>query len=522
MACYVSDLKKFDFDQSEISDIWRFAKENYIDKGVGFEAMLKGVSTDLGLKPQWVADALTKPKAIRPITNEMYARMAERRKAVNEAKDFVRGIDTPPLKKALQTIWRTPFAVAVAGHGTVGMQTHVGASLFKPSTWNIYFTNFGRQYKYSFSKVAHEAAMQDLVRRDNFVTAKRAGLANDPSLTYTDYGMYAQWIPKFLGKAIGQRGFDVLKVFRQDAFDYEWERVPESIKSDPAAAKEMAASISQAVNHSSGVADIGHGPLAKGAQQLAFAAKLEASRWARIIGDPIQTVNTFLNWKGASAAERHIALRRTRHAAEFVGFYYATLLANNAILSASGSKEQVNLTDPTRADWLKHKVGNRTIALEGHVLAPVRLLAQLVYAGWGERKPYQKMESRFETAGKAVAQYGRGKLAPAAGIAVDVATQQDFMGNTMPFSSDQPKKGKHRLEWGEYLGQRGPIPLSGAIREVYDDFRGQGMDAATSTNLIRGLAVMGAETTGAKVGHSSDSTGSASTTLPRGYHPKKH
>lgn len=503
--CYPSQVKKFPFTQEEIASIWKYTRDNYVDKGKDFESTIKGVATDLGLHPNWIADALTKPKAIRGVTNEMYSKMAKRRQIINEAKDMVRGINTPPLKKIWQTIYRTPFAVAVAGHGTVGMQTHVGAALFRPSTWNTYFSNFGRQFKYSLRPAIHEAAIQDLVRRDNYVLAKRAGLANDPSVTYTDYGTYAKWIPKVLGKNIGQRGFDVLKVYRQDAFDHEWARIPESIKSDPIAAKDMAENISEMVNHSSGV--IGsreHGIIAntsKTASPIAFAARLEASRWSRILGDPIKTVNTFANWKNASAAERSIALTRVRHAAEFAGFYYTTLLANNALLATSGSNDRVNLTDPTRSDWLKHKVAGRTLALEGNLIAPVRLLAKLVYDFWGERKQMNKREPRYLTAGKDVLNYGRSKLAPAAGIITDLTTGEDFMGNVMPGRSDKPRKNKHRLTVAEYTLQHGPIPLAGGTREVYDDFRDQGMSAATATNLLRGLAVFGMEMTGAKIGH---------------------
>jgi len=515
--CYPAQLKDPKFTRDETAAIWRFARDNYIDRGAELSETIQGVAKDLGLKPEWITRALTEPKAVRNITNEMYKKMSDRRAAVQEAKDIVRGLDTPMMKKVFQTVWRTPFAIAVAGHGTVGMQTHAGAALFRPSTWNIYFKNFARQYSFSFQKAAHEAAMQELVSRPNFITAKRAGLANDPSKTYTDYGTYAQWIPKVLGKAIGQRGFDVLKMYRQDAFDHEWSRLPASIKSDPAAAKEAAINLSEMINHSSGVADIGHGPVSTGIQTLSFAARLEASRWARIIGDPLKTIATFANWKNASAADRHIATIRLMHAAEFTGFYFATLLANNAMLAASGSDDRVNLTDPTRSDWLAHKIAGRNVKLEGAILAPVRLIAQLVYAGLGERKPYQKMESRFETAGKAVTDYARGKASPAFGIGIDAFSKSDFTGNVMPFSSDTPKHGRHKLTVSEYALQHGPIPLSGATREVYDDFRSQGMDAATITNLLRGLAVFGAETTGVKVGHESKPNASR----PNSYRPPR-
>lgn len=500
--CYLDDIKDFKFTQDEISDIWKYAKDAYIDRGEKFENTISGIATDLGLKPEWIAKALTEPKVIRPITNQMYAKMAERRKTIQNAKDYVRGIDTPLLKKVWNTIYNTPFAVAVGFHGTVGMQTHAGASLFKPSTWNTYFPNFINQFKYSVRPAIHEAAMQDLVRRPNYITAKRAGLANDPSQTYTDYGLYAKWIPKMLGREMGKRGFDVLKAYRQDAFDYEWSKVPADVKSDPATAKEYATRISEMVNHSTGV--IGKNErgwlaqAARAANPLAFAAKLEASRWARIIGDPVKTVDTFVNWKNASAADRHIALRRLRNASEFLAFYYTTLLANNAFLQATGSKDRVNFTDPSKSDWLSHKIAGRPVFLEGRLLAPVRLLAQLVQSTWFP-KDYEKRDQPFIRDVKDLGQYARGKLAPFPSELVDLITGRDYTGRPLP-TSTETVKGKEPVGWTEYLLSRGPIPLAGGTREIYTDLRNNGMSALQVTDLLKGLAITASELTGAKVG----------------------
>lgn len=504
--CFPAQLKKFEFTRDEIADLWAHAKTAYIDKGASLSDTIHGVGTDLGLKPEWVADALTKPKAIRRVSDDLYRKMSVRRRVVQEAKSLVRSIDTPGYKRAIQGVLKTPFAVAVYGHGTVGMETHVGAALFRPSSWNTYFSNFGRQFKYWTNTAAHEAAMQHLVRDPDFVRFNRAGLAIDPDRTYTDYGTYA----KFLGKLgePGKRGFDVLKIYRLEEAKAQWAKTSASIKNDPEMASEMAKLIAENVNHGSGVADIGHGTPQTIASNVLFAAKLEASRWARIIGDPIKTTETFLNWKNASAPERQIALTRLKHAVEFTAFYYSTLLANNAMLAAFGSKNRVNMTDPTKSDFLKHKIGDHSVALEGSLLAPVRFLAKVGYDLWGPQSKFQKSthETRFDAVGGAAADYLRGKLAPFPSIATDLATGSDFSGRPLPLSNaPKPRKGDKPYSWPEYALQHGPIPLSGASREVFESMKEQGMSLPQITMLMKALPVLGAEMTGVKIGKASES-----------------
>jgi hypothetical protein len=511
--CYPSDLQHFNFTEEERHAIYRYASETYIDHGHSFPDTIHKVATDLGLKPQWVARAFAEKGPLRRVANDVYARMAHRRNIVQAAKDYVRSIDTPAYKRFARVIYNAPFSIAVFGHGTVGMQTHAGAHLFQPSQWNSYFRNVVRQFQYMRPAV-HEAAMQALIRDPHYVEAKRSGLAIDPERSYTDYEVYGKLFGKSAIKPIravlemGNRGFDVLKTYRLEQWKNEMNRVPASMKADPADATEVGKAIAQMVNHSTGVSDIGHGTLSTAASKLLFAAKLEASRWARIVGDPIKTTDTFLNWKQASAGDRAVAIRRVRNAAEFAAFYYATLLANNGLMAAFGSNNRVNFTDPSKSDWLRHKIGDHTIAAEGNLLAPVRFLARLAHDLWGSRTKFQESthESRFDSAIGHAGNYVRGKLAPFPSIAADIGTQADYAGRPLPFSTDKPKsKDQPKYQWSEYALAHGPIPLSGAIREMYDAFREKGMSAMQTTTILRALAIAGGESLGTKLGKASES-----------------
>lgn len=498
--CFPSQLKDFKFDQEEIVALWRYAKDNYIDKGVSdISDTIHGISADLGLKPEWVAKALTEPKALKPVSDALYAKMSARRQAVSQAQEFIRSADTPAWKKVIGGIYKAPFSLAVYGHGTVGGITHAGALMFRPSAWGEYWPNFIRQAKYFASPALHEAAMQQLERSPNFVVARRAGLANDPNRIYTDYGQYA----KFFGMEGGKRGFDALKTLRQDMFDKQWASIPDSIKSDPKARMEMARGMSEMINHSTGaLGSMEKGFLAnagKTADPIAFAARLEASRWARIIGDPLKTLDTFARWKDASAAERHVAVTRLKHAAEFTSVFVGSLIANQALLSATGSDDKINFTDPSKSDWLKHKAFGHTVMVDGGLLAPVRLLGRLVYDELIRPQKEFRGESRTERAIKDVGQYTVGKLAPTGTILKEAFTGEDFQGRKLPWSSDKGTKQKPRITWTEFASSHAPIPLAGAIREIYDSMRERGLSHPDAKALLRGLGAFGAELTGARI-----------------------
>ncbi len=532
--CFPSQLKEFPFTQDEVVAIWKYAKENYIDKGSrDIEDTIAGVSKDLGLRRDWVARALTRNKSIKPMTLDMYRKISDRNLAVRQAKDMVRGIDTPNYKNVIHAIKEFPRSLAVFGHGTVGMITHAGANIFRPTAWRTYWPNFIRQFKFMTNSGVHQMAMDDLVSSDNFNLGKKAGLANDPATIYTDYGKYA----KFFGAEWGRRGFDALKVLRQETFDQFWQKVPESIKADPEAALDMAKSRAEAINHATGVITMRQDSFlsqaAKAADPVTFAAKLEASRWARIIGDPIKTIDTFANWKNATAGERSVALARLGHAAEFTSFLVATLALNESLLNATGSDNHINFDDPAKSDWLKHKIFGYTVALDGGLLMPVRLLGELVFKDFLGTKAQRRGDTKTTAALKDLGYYAMGKANPAVEVGKELLTGEDFTGREVPFSlpkavrsikgEDEPtsKPGKEPLTVTEYALSHGPIPLSGATKEIYNEFRQDGMTAVDTLSLLRGLAIFGAESTGAKVqAIKPEATSSGSSSVPKPKAPK--
>lgn len=430
---------------------------------------------------------------------------------------------TPTVKRIIRSVRDVPRAVAIGFHGTVGMVSHVGANIFRPSQWFFrsrdgvltgYWPNFFRQFKLAVSRDYHERIVGQIVRNPDFLFQKSAGLAVDPAVTYTDYGMYSKILEKVLRLEAGKRGFDVLKFHRQEVFDRFWKTVPDSVKLDPAAAMDMARKRAMAINHGTGVISRSQSSflskMGSALDSVLFASRLEASRWARIIGDPVKTAETVLSGSKATPGERSVAMARVKAAVEFTAFYAATLVANNALQKMIGGRP-INFTNPASPenDWLKHKVGGQTVMMDGGLLAPVRLIGLLVAKDMlGPRKELRG-DTRTTAVVKDVGKYFLGKVNPAISIVKEQVTGEDFSGRSVPISipklfGAQPARAtgsaSKPVPVAEYLFSHGPIPASGATREIFDDLRNRGMSAPDAMSLLRGAAAFAVESTGVRVG----------------------
>ena len=459
--------------------IWEHTREKYIDKGVEFGDAMQAVAKELGVKPELVRRALANQPQARRLTDEAYKRMSDRRQARQAAENWVRNADRSPGVRALQGLSDAFFNLKTFGHGTVGPLTHAGENIFHPTRWVPYLRNMGRTWKAAYSSASHERYIQDLISDPNYLTARRAGLANEPGKFYDEYqNTQMQKMFGTIGK-IGNRGFDILKTMRQDFFNSRWNKLSEDQKTP-----EMAKMIADLTNHATGAirTQLPYPNLVRG---VFFAAPLEASRWARIIGDPIRALDTLVNLKRSTPAQRYFAKSVVKNHAEFLGVYLAALAMNQGILLATGSKDRVNFTDPKKGDWLRLKVKGRAIEPTGGLISTLDFLGKLGQAAIGPQDPRQ---GRFERMGRAGAQYFRGKLSPFASTVADVATQSDFTGRPLPFSSDKGTLEKPSYSWPEYLlVQQSPIPVAEAMRDVFTTMRSQGVPVSTTKDIISGI-----------------------------------
>ncbi len=512
------------FTTAEIRTIWDYAKKNYIGLGNVEEGkmwtldeMTRDISEKLNigepvkdrdgnptgevnLKPEWVKSAFTQNKTVRRYVPETLKRDYDRRQTIKEARLWATDANRGPVLRALNTIWTFPMSEAIFGHGGVGMITHAGANIARPSGWVPYWRNFARQYPLVFNKAYHESLMQQMEMKPNHGFKLSVGLAIDPNKLYDNYQMYGRLLGG-LGRS-GNRGMDALKLFRDELFDLEWSRLDKSLQT-PQMGKELA----NWINHVSGKGEMGQ--LTNIVGNKMFAPSLEAARWARTVGDPIKTARTLINHvrgENVSPEELYIAQHRVKRAVELLGTYTAMLAANNALLSTTGQKERVNFTDPTSTDWMKFKWAGRTLDPTGGSAGPLKFLYTVAQIFISSNPKTYGEKDLGSAAMKEIGYYARGKLAPQLGIAADIATHETMDRRPLTFRTSKEERVKN-FPYGEPIGpleyglRHIPIPLAGGVEEYYDAFRKQGVPKSTAKAVLNGIVVGATELTGMRVGH---------------------
>lgn len=496
-----------------VQDVWKRAKD-YLESGENdFDDIRWKIAADTGLPIDEVTKKLAGPKSIRAITDDMYAKMSKRRNLVDQAKYWLKKQGTSGLERFASQVPGVFFRAKVAGHGTVGMITHAGMNIFNPLDWDIYWPKFFEQGKllgWHDKGAYHERAMQDLQRDPYYTTARRAGLANSMGHGLDDYEKaFRGSFTKFLS---GNRGFDALKIYRQARFSQEWSKTPNSIRTP-----EYAKALADTINHSTGYV---RANFPKVINAGIFAPKLEASRWAFLTGDPVRAGKTFANWKDATPAEKGFAVREVRQKAIMAATYASMLAANQGLLTATGSDQKINYTDPHKPDFLAFKGGGYQFGVVSPLIGSIRYLANMIHASMEERHGAENKDTRFEEMMTLSGKYVRNKLSPFGQFAADVGTQSDWQNRPMPFSNDKvpaylAKKGIGKYTYPEWLGETfAPIPLEEAIKEVWTD---QGMDKDSLKHwmgILMTMAVTGG--TGARVSpdYEEQKKQSQGTTLP--------
>ena len=339
------------------------------------------------------------------------------------------------------------------------------------------------------------------MRRDNYLTARRAGLVNDP-FVFEDYN--SPDTAKYFGSltGMGNRGYSVLKILRQDMFDQHWNRLPKS-----AQILEVAQAIADAVNHATGVVQ-GRAPT--GTSLALFAPRLEAARVMWLAGDLIRAVNTALHWNKASMGEKWFAMNQLKEKAWVLGTFTGLLALNQGFLSAVGSQQQVNVTDPFKPDFMKFKVAGMTVSYGNPMLTMARLPLRLFLNVKNESK-LNKIIYEDENVATTLFEYVRSQMSPFAGTLTDLGIGRDFMRKPLPRAAfgllpgkkNIPKRlraeGVQPYTWPEYASEQlAMIPLQEALKEVWG--KDLEMDAAARERSLKALAtiiVMGG--TGARV-----------------------
>jgi hypothetical protein len=463
------------------------AKEKYLDKGKqDMMKVFQGLSEDLGIPFSKVVEILSKPSKVKVLSDEMFRAMDMQRKMKQSAQFWLRDQATPGWAKAVRMVPRLFFLDKIFGHGTVGMITHAGLNVFDPAAWKTYFPSFLRQYKIAFSSAKHEIWVQEQIRKPGFNMWKRAGLKCDP-FTYPDDYQNAT-IKTFMGKMnllVGNYGFDALKDFRLNRANQIWDSLSADMQMKNGHVNyELAKVIADGVNHATGIV---HQPFKEWAAYTFFAPRLEASRWAFMIGDPGRAAATFKGWKNATPEERFFAMSELKQKARIAGTYFSLLALNQAYLSMTGAKEKLNLNNPRRSDFLAFKVAGHDVGVISPLLGIVRLFANLKHDATGDRSKFENLSSRQDEVMDTLGKYARGKLSPMAQFGADIAFKKDAQQQPVPWSTDPLHKGEKKLDYKTYLTTTfSPIPWEEAIKEVWHD---QGMPEEQQNIWLKALTV---------------------------------
>lgn len=490
------DKKGNKFTTDEAKAIWGHAKKNYLDKGSSYRDMIMGVSNDLGLSWRQVNEAITSPKT-KPISDAMWKKRGEYMRQQTAAKNWVNDQTANPALKALKKVSGAFRGVAVFGHAGIFVGTHAGMTFFQPTTWKYTIPAFFRGWKFGYGNTgAYERRIEEFKNSPNYTLAQRAGLKNNPDRINAEEYQKSQ---KFLGKLglAGERGFNAIKILRQDLFDHEYNKLSDDAKQDPQSAKNVA----KLINNATGATNL---KIPEWVNEASFAGGMEAARWGKLTRNPAKATTVALKAifapGKATIGERVFAKVWARRVGEQLATYAGALAANAAIQNTLHPNNPTNLTNPNKPDYLKFKFGDVTI----DPTSGMRGVMNFIY-GIGkipfEQQKELKGDTRMQAAGKQAFGYSRGKLAPLYSTIADFFTQQDFNRNPLPFSNDKPTAGHHKLTWGEYAWSKAPLPVAEAANVAYKAAEENSGSKMIVNNIMTGIvsgAISGS--TGFRVG----------------------
>jgi len=460
----------------QVKTLWETAKKFYLDKGESdWDKMVNDLASDLGLLPDQVRRGLASPKGAKKVSDDMYLKQRNRQMALDEAKRWLENQKASWVGRVFGSLAEKTFKLAIFGHGTAFIGTHAPTTLYTHprAAFKAWLKGLSYSFRGKNGRIQNIVDNKDLIYRPNWTVARRAGLENDPRETRREGATPARSdtaLARALDTISGGRGFDALFHLRQDMFDQAWEKLSITQRTP-----EMAEMLAESINNATGFTK--GGDRTKGILQspitkvLFFAPKLIASRFKWLIQDPAKMLGTFAKMANpltkVTPEERMSAFYEAKNKAKFLGFLTGTLLANQALLSVTGSNQNINFFNPKKNDWLAYKGFGYNLSTIGAFTRIARLVAQEYNAVFGDLTRIQKARGGREAAMKdALYTYFRSGFSPITRDIIVGATGKDYLGNVVPWSSQQPDRGRRRLTWGEIVQEQfAPIPISEAATQ---------------------------------------------------------
>lgn len=460
--------KKDKFTPQEAKAIWDYAKKEYLNTGSDYLEMLSGVANDLGYTMTQVSKAIITPKTQR-LSDEMWKQRSELSKNRASVKRWLDNKGGNLALKGFRTAIDTFREAAVFGHGAIFIGTHAMPTLFDIPRAKHTIRGFLNAYKAAYGKTSnYELMIADLKNSPNYLKAQRAGLQNNPERIGSDTEIISHHLKWFT--EAGERGFNAIKILRQNLFDSHYNALPETLKQDPEVLKEIA----HIVNNATGATNY---KVPNWMREVTFAGGMEISRWERIIKNPAKAADILgkLATGKATPAEKVFVRVWATRAGTIAGVYTSALIVNNAInayLYPDDDKKRINFFNPSKGDWFKLKFGSVVIDPTSGVGTSLRFLttiASMPFESEKYIKSHNQGDNRKNALAKKVLGYGLGKLSPGYTTIGELVLKHDYTGNTIPFSNDKPfYKSARKLTVPEYVEHKLPLPLAEGF-EIYND-----------------------------------------------------
>jgi hypothetical protein len=505
-------VKNIELREEERLGIVKWAREHAIRPGSSLADVNSAINQRFfgGIgKPEWINDVLGGRKTPeRNLAMDVWKQQDARRQIYAQAKNANLAANRPAIAKAASLVLQAPRSVAVFGHGIVFPVTHAGDLILRPQDWDIFVKGTYRAYRNALSSDYHlksEAALvndiSELNPKINYDMAVRSGvrigekghaiglMANKENIDAVRSMIGLE--PSKAGKAgflqAAARSWDGLARMRYELWKKAMERHTNTAMSEKEIL-DVGKELGEWANNATGY---GKGPLTgKVGGALGFGPALTQSKLNRVFADPVKTTNTFLNWNGATAGEKAVAWERLSGSAQYLGTYLGFLAANQAILSAFGSKEKVNLLHPYEPGWMAFRTGTgQEFGIPG-MLSELKTIGKLLAVPFLDKKSLRG-DTRMDVAGQLVWRYGTSKLTPTVRVPAEAIFRQDWQGRPLPWSSESGTKSKPKVSWGEYASSIGPIPLSGPTSYLSQRLRESGMSSLDRNTLIKSLILFG-------------------------------
>jgi hypothetical protein len=171
-------------------------------------------------------------------------------------------------------------------------------------------------------------------------------------------------------------------------------------------------------------------------------------------------------------------------------------VANQGFLWATGQKDKINFTDPTKSDFLSFKAGGLEFSIPG-LHSELRMMSKIFATRWMNNQALRG-ESKEAHVAQILGEYELNKFNPVIGLGLETFMGQTFLRRPLPWEPEPPltkrapsKPPPARMGWMEYALSHGPIPLQGPIGFFYDQLRKQGASAQDATTMIKNMILIG-------------------------------